>query len=72
MRSVSYIENLSRCEKIKSLLHPLISGPSIEDLDDSHEVITLLERDRLHEFAFQLKDENVNSVMYQMVFTVIG
>lgn len=54
------------------MTHPLISGPSIEDLDDSHEVITLLERDGLRDFVFQLKDENVNRVMYTMVFTIIG
>lgn len=52
IRSVSYLENLSRCDKIKSLMHPLISGPSIEDLDDAHEVITLLERDLLTDFTF--------------------
>lgn len=35
LRSVVYLENLSKCEGIKKLTHPLISGPSIEDLDDS-------------------------------------
>ena len=64
LRTVIYLENLSRCENIKKLTHPLISGPSIEDLDDSHEVITLLEHDVLEDFVFQLKDENVNRVMY--------
>ena len=52
LRSVIYLENLSRCEHIKKLTHPLISGPSIEDLDDSHEVITLLERDVVEDFVF--------------------
>ena len=33
-------------------MHPLISGPNIDDLDDSHEVITLLERDELVDLAF--------------------
>ena len=50
LRSVTYLENLSRCANVKKLMHPLISGPSIDDLDDSHEVITLLERDQLSDF----------------------
>ena len=33
-------------------MHPLISGPSIDDLDDSNEVFTLLERDDLLDLAF--------------------
>ena len=35
LRSVAYLDNLSRCDQIRTLTHPLISGPSIEDLDDS-------------------------------------
>jgi len=31
-----------------------------------------LEKDKLQDFTFKLKDERVNSVMYQMVFSVIG
>ena len=52
LRTVTYLENLAKMEKLKTLMHPLISGPSIEDLDDSQEVITLLERDSLKEFQF--------------------
>ena len=52
LRTVSYLENLSRCENITKLMHPLISGPCIEDLDDSHEVITLLEKDMVKNFQF--------------------
>lgn len=72
VRAVTYLENLSRCSNIQTLTHPLVSGPSIEDLDDSHEVICLLEKDQLQSFVFPLKDENVNRVMYTMVFSVIG
>ena len=32
----------------------------------------MLESDRIIDFACQMKDEKVNSVMYQMVFTIIG
>ena len=56
LRTVTYLENLSKCYSLKKLMHPLISGPSIDDLDDSHEVITLLERDELTDLALQLRD----------------
>ena len=52
LRTVTYLENLSKCSQLKKLMHPLISGPSIDDLDDSHEVISLLERDELVDLAF--------------------
>lgn len=64
LRTVTYVDNLAKCETLRSLTHPLIYSPEIEDLDNSQEVITLLEKDRLHNFVFKLKDERVNSVMY--------
>ena len=35
IRTVSYIENLARFTKVKKLMHPLISGPAMEDLEES-------------------------------------
>lgn len=73
LRTLTYLDNLAKCNELKRLMHPIISGPSIDDLlDDSHEVVALLEHDHIIDLAFMLRDENVNSVMYQMVFTVIG
>ena len=72
LRTVSYLDNLSNCEQLKKLTHPLLFSPLIEDLDESQEVISLLEKDILTDFTFQLQVENVNSVMYQMVFSVLG
>ena len=72
LRTVSYLDNLSKCEELKKLTHPLVFSPLIEDLDESQEVISLLEKDILTDFTFQLQVENVNSVMYQMVFTILG
>ena len=72
LRTVTYLDNLSSCEQLKKLTHPLVFSPLIEDLDESHEVISLLEKDLLTDFTFHLQVENVNSVMYQMVFSVLG
>ena len=72
LRTVTYLDNLSNCDKLKALTHPLVFSPLIEDLDESHEVISLLEKDILSDFTFHLQVENVNSVMYQMVFSVLG
>ena len=51
LRSVPYLYNLSKCNNIKRLAHPLVVRPLINDLDDdSYEIITLLEKDKLNEF----------------------
>ena len=71
LRTVTYLDNLSSCERLRSLTHPLVFSPLI-DLDESHEVISILEKDILTDFTFHLQVENVNSVMYQMVFSVLG
>ena len=50
IRSVAYLDNISKCSNITKLVHPLVYSPLIDDLDDSHEIITLLEKDKLSEF----------------------
>ena len=54
LRTVTYLDNLSSCEQLRKLTHPLVFSPLIEDLDESHEVISLLEKDFLTDFTFHL------------------
>jgi len=50
LKTVSYLGNLASAYFIKKLNHPLAFSPLVSDLDDSAEVISLLEQDRLEEF----------------------